>query len=270
MTQLPNDLMRLILETAKVKDLIGDDILERYIIKYCPNIDHNRMLQWLSKKHKTYSVILLFQTRNENDYFYYPDVLHNAFKSSVHSKKLSIAKVICKYCPEFTSDNKKKLFQVVFGEMIKDKRTLNIEKMMQLLATLGHQPSYLTKHLIWRTFNHRYSQTLCDALQQYGFLETIVSNVNMYFDEQERQELISTMIIYNNYVPLSKLLIQNSNDLTVNDLVWASLVSCDRTVVVCLDGFRQKRFNQRLKKCIAQVCLCRKNNEISKRVRAWH
>lgn len=269
MTQLPLDLMRVILKNAKVKDLVGDDILDRYMIRYCDNIEHNRLLQWLCKKNKVHSVILLFQIRNENNYFYYPDIVQNAFKSSVHSKKLSVAKVICKYCPNFISENRKKLFQTVFSEMIKDKRSMHTEQMLRLLAILGHQPSFISKHLIWRTFNHKSSSMLCNALQTYGLLDIIIYNINNSFHEQERQELISTMILYNNYLPLSKLVTDSNNDLTVNDLVWASLVSCDNTVVVCLDFFKQKKFNQRLKKCIAHVCLKRRNEEISKRVINW-
>lgn len=269
MTQLPNDLMRVILGRTKVKDLVGDDILERYVINHCPNIDHNRLLQWLSKKNKVYSVILLFNIRNESSNFYYPDILQTAFKSSVHSKKLGIAKIICKCCPQFISENGKKLFHIVFNEMIKDKRTTHIERLMRLLSLLGHQPCYLSKHLIWRTFNHKSSQLLCNRLHDYGILDTIIRNINLSFDEQEKQEIISAMIFYNNYVPLSKLVSNSNNDLSVNDLVWASLVSCDNTVVVCLDGFKQKRFNQRLKRCIANVCLSRRNDEISRRVRNW-
>jgi hypothetical protein len=269
MTQLPIDLMRVIFGKQKVKDLVGDDILDRYIIFHCPQIEHNRLLQWLSKKNKIHSVILLLQQRNEDDYFYYPDILQNAYKSSVHSKKLSVAKIICKYCPQFITDNRKKLFQIVFSEMIKDKRTVNLERMTELLSILGHQPSYLSKHLIWRTFNHKSSPVLCEALHTYGILDTIIQNINTTFDAQERQDIISTMIFYNNYMPLRKIVTNPNNDLTVNDLVWASLVSCDDTVVVCLDGFKQKRFNQKLKKCIAHVCLNRRNDEISRRIRNW-
>ena len=221
------------------------------------------------KKNKTHSVILLFQIRNEALFFYYPDILQTAFKASVHSKKLGIAKVICKLCPQFISENGKKLFQIVFNEMIKDKRITHMERMVRLLSILGHQPSYLSKHLIWRVFNHKSSQLLCNHLQDYNILNSIVSNINVLFDEHERQELISAMIFYNNYVPLEKLVSNFDNDLSVNDLVWASLVSCDNTVVVCLDGFKQKRFNQRLKRCITHICLNRKNDEISRRVRHW-
>lgn len=269
MTQLPVDLMRVIFDKQKVKDLVGDDILDRFIILHCPQIDHNRLIQWFSKKNKVHSVILLLQKRNENDFFYYPDILQNAFKSSVHSKKLSVAKVICKHCPQFILDNRKKLFQIVFSEMIKDKRTVYLGRMLELLSILGYQSSYLSKHLIWRIFNHKASQVLCEALHTYGILDTILQNINTTFDAQERQDIISTMIFYNNYIPLKKIVSDPNNDLTVNDLVWAALVSCDDTVVVCLDGFKQKRFNQKLKKCIAHVCLNRRNNEISRRVRNW-
>ncbi len=269
MTQLPNDLMRIILGEVKVKDLVGDDILDRYVINHCPNVDHNRLFQWLSRKNRSYSVILLLISRPENVYFYHPDILQTAFKSSVHSKKLCVAKILCRYCPLFVTDNRKKLFHIVFTEMIKDKRAINLERMMSLLSILGHQPCYLSKHLIWRTFNHKLSQLLCNTLDRYGLLDTIIQNINQSFDEQERQELISTMIIYNNHVPLGKIIKHKDADLTVNDLVWASLVSCDNTVVVCLDGFKQKRFNRRLKKCIANVCLSRRNEEINKRVRNW-
>lgn len=269
MTELPNDILRDILGNLKVKDLVGDDILERYIIKHCPNIDHNRLFQWLSKHNKVNNVILLLNNRKEKDYSYYPDILQTAFKTSVHSKKLGIAKCICKYCPEFMSEHKRRLFQVVYTEITKDKRVSYLEQLLSLLSLLGYQPTYLSKHLIWRTINHKSSQTLCNALERHGIMDVIISNINVYFDDQERQDLISTMIIYNNYIALGKLVQCNELSVSVNDLVWASLVSCDKTVVVCLDCFKQKRFNQRLKKCIAHVCLNRRNDEISRRVQHW-
>lgn len=269
MTELPNDILREILGNLKVKDLVGDDILERYMINNCPNIDHNRLFQWLSKKNKIHNVILLLINRDEKDYLYYPDILQTAFKASVHSKKLGVAKCICRYCPEFVSEHKKRLFQIVFTEVTKDRRGYHHEPLLSIISLLGHHPSYLSKHLIWRTVNHKSSQSLCNALDSHGIMDTIIRNINLCFNEQERQEVVSTMIIYNNHVALGKLVQCNDLSVSVNDLVWASLVSCDKTVVVCLDCFKQKRFNQRLKKCIAHVCLNRKNDEISKRVQYW-
>lgn len=269
---LPAEVIVSILQKTKEKDVVGDDILDRFIIKNCFMMDHNRLLQWFCKKHKVMSVIQLLKTKQEANNFYYSHIPMTAFKASIRAKKLGIAFATCKFMPMFVRDNSKKLINLIFIEIVKDKRAYHTQRLVDLLMLLGCdeiQKNEIPNHILNRLFCHKQSAKICSIFNQYNILDLIVKQVDNVLEAQERHDLIEQMIQYNNYVSIDKLVKSQSIDLNINHIIWASLLSNEETIIACLNGFKQQKCNKRLKKCIITVCMAKHDRRLSDKLKQW-
>jgi hypothetical protein len=269
---LPSEVIVSILQKAKEKDIVGDDILDRFIIHNCSRMDHNRLLQWFCKKHKIMSVVHLLKTKQESNFVYHSYIPMTAFKASVNAKKLGIAFVTCKFMPLFIKEQSKKLIHLLLIAIIKDKRAYHTERLVDLLLMFGNDniSQYdIPQHVIVRLFCHKHSAKICSVLNDCRLLDFFIKQVDNVFEEQERHDIVEQMIKYNNYISIDKLAKYPSFGLSVNHIIWASLLANEDTIIACLDGFKQNRCNKRLKKCIMTVCMAKKNKCLYERVKVW-
>lgn len=269
---LPTEVIVSILQKLKEKDVVGDDILDRFVIHNCLVMDHNRLLQWFCKRQQVMSVIQLLKTKTEQSNLYYSHIPMTAFKASIRSKKLGIAFVTFKYMPIFVKEHSKKLINLILIEIVKDKRAYHTQRLIELLMMCGSEDikkNGVPNHILSRLFCHKQSTKICNILHNYNLLDIFIKQVDNSFEEHERHDLVEQMIQYNNYISIDKLVECQSIHLNINHIIWASLLSNENTIIACLDGFKQKKCNKRLKKCIITVCMAKKNKRLNDRLKVW-
>jgi hypothetical protein len=172
----------------------------------------------------------------------------------------------------FVRDNSKKLINLIFIEIVKDKRAYHTQRLVNLLMLIGCdeiQNVVIPNHILNRLFCHKQSAKICSILNQNNILDLIVNQIDNVLEEQERHDLVEQMIQYNNYISIDKLVKCQSIDLNINHIIWASLLSNEDTIITCLDGFKQKQCNKRLKKCIITVCMAKHDKRLYDKLKQW-
>lgn len=187
---VPHDVCANILRKSKLKMLVGDDVLDRFLIQYMPDVNVEEMLHCLVLKKRLQSLILYITKQREKVHCVSTQCIRSLLELSIKQRTFTISIVLCKTFTHKLDDVGYKVVKCVVNGYLKAWRGKVSEEQRHCIVCKSHKafleyficlcringvrPERLVRRCDFTQWlAHKHSHTVVDILLQAGCLSHI-------------------------------------------------------------------------------------------------
>lgn len=265
---LPTHLKSKILARSRVARVVGDDMLDRFLIKECYEIPPDLLFQSLVKKRRRQSLSHFFRVFHEQQLSF--KSVKTVVQDLLKRKAFEFAISICTWCPSHASLMRSHMFQFcilkmtmsksievlrLWFEFMKDYHS--IVDVVEIEPALYIMTSKNLKGLVEASF----ADDIFQFLHNNGYIHDTLQDVVSHQGDLEVKDVMRS-IIEMNRVSLMMTLMKTGYKVTIANIIQCIVVSnidMNRLLLTC---FRPRFYSAKFADYLTDICNMRGNDEL--------
>jgi hypothetical protein len=272
MRNLPKDVISNIFFFCSPRDVVGDDVLDIFLIRECIQIDKNNLLTSfvIKNRHKS---LKLFLHQTPQKYFA-PSVIRDLLFRTLRKKDFPAAIILIDGFTDLISQWSFMLIKTCFILITKDKLGENhlvyiflIKYMMKSAKLEVLNLYHLPMHLLFKLLDHPKSKNVLRYLSKeniltHQYFETLIETV-----EENMQVDVINKIIVNNHTRLLELFIKSGYHIDFDDVILSIACSNNKMIACILSFFKPRLYTKLLRNLMYKLSSIRDDTNIKKLIK---
>lgn len=269
----PHDITAVILEKCKVKSLIGDDVLDKFLIKYCTHNNEAMLYAFVKRGRLYYLMMYIVKHRNQVQWVS-NHCVQTLFTTSIKYNNFNIATYLCKVFAHKMVVLHQYIIKHVISSYLKRLRTRGPEctechnhlHFLEQFAVLCKEKSINLTNVIPRytlvsILTHKDSHCLINTLLRLRCLHYVV---HVLIEQHTNNHLLGVIsaIISNNHNSLLALMIDEGYCVTVSDVVIGVAFANYETNKLLLKYFKPRWYSKRFVTVMLDIAWKREDKRI--------
>jgi hypothetical protein len=262
MVHFPTDVVSHILHYCSTRDIVGDDLLDKFLINKCVNIDKNNLITAFVKKSRYKSLHLLLQKTHSKGFA--EILVRDLILKTMRDKEFQATDILFKGFNEIICSWGTTFVKTCFIEICKDKIGKYHDVYMTLIEdiimitgvkqlTIYHLPTYI----LLKILDHPKGKLIMAYLTKYNLITYLYKKTFHESIGNNTMIDIINKIIINNHVYVLKRLVGSGYELDVNDVILTIACSNIEMIEYVMKYFKPRFYNKAFRKLMYAICTIR-------------
>lgn len=265
--QLPDHLIAKVLSHCKLSSVVGDDIMDFFIIQHCVNIQPETIFQAFVKKRRGRGLQLFFQKYHECTLSV--ATVQHAMRDLLKHNELRLAQYLCSMCSLRVHQIKSYVLRTCMQQLTKyndqHRRQQWYDFMEHFVACLGND--YQHNDIIpWRILHSimqsPHSNDIVAFLHSHRLLAGSLRYLTSGDDSDDNIEAVVRTTIQKNMVFFMSLLISGGYQVNLANIIQGVVCSDISMNRVLLKFFRPRFYSAKFAAYLIDICQMRKEESL--------